>query len=104
MFAKPMAMRCYGLAAKSDAESGATRIARQLVNGPERVMVNAREIQRHGWSGLTSAAEVHAALRVLGEANWLFGVEPASSPKGGRSRKDFEINPLVWYRARAIRR
>jgi hypothetical protein len=55
----------------------------------------AREIQRHGWSGLTDADHVRRGLSLLLDLDHLAAKAPPLAPGGGRPSVTYLINPAI---------
>lgn len=90
----PMAARVYGDASLPPAERGAATIARWLLAGERRSVLNARALRREArLPGLRTADAVTQACACLCDADWLRTWSP---PTGGRRRSDYEINPAIW--------
>ena len=95
----PMAERTFGDALLPDDERYAAVLARLIYarrigeQRAEGTVVNRRLIQRLKLPGLRTAARVGGAIEYLVEAGWL---EAISSPRGGRRKGDYLVNPMVW--------
>ena len=91
-YLRPMDERVYARFAVPPAADSGRRVATWLTrNRPSSITV--REVQRHGWSGLTSAQEVAAALEWLVVHGWLREAEPDARP--GRPSARFLVNPRI---------
>lgn len=83
------ARRAYGSLSLDNAEA-ARAIWRKVVRGDLAPTFTARDIQRKGWSGLTSKDRIASGLATLVEADWL----SASTPEtGGRPSIIHTVNP-----------
>lgn len=95
-FALPMAQRTFGVAALSEAERDAKRVARWLVRQkPIPKIINARDLRNQGGGpGIRDAKPMEAALAELVKAGWLRHT-PSRAGGYGQPRKDFEVNPAI---------
>ena len=89
----PMAERVFGDAGATEQDRNAATLARWIIEKkPAEVYVRnlLREVRL---PGLTTAEKIHAAAKVLVEADWL-----CDPPKGDghRGRAAYAINPQVW--------
>ena len=55
----------------------------------------ARDIYRREWAELGDREAVVAALELLEELDWLRSETTISSPKGGRAKTEYRVNPHV---------
>jgi hypothetical protein len=93
----PMAERVYGDAVAPKADRDAATLARWITRG-RPAEVHVRHIQREvRLPGLTDAAAIHAAAKVLVEAGWLCPPEPGRAFQG-RGRSAYPVNPKLWER------
>jgi Protein of unknown function (DUF3987) len=86
------AKRCYGAGREVEA-TAARLILAHIRRGNLRDGFTARDVQRHGWSGLTRIEPIKAALALLVDLNWLAEVTPTAGPAGGRPSSSYRINP-----------
>lgn len=89
----PMSERCYGDAARPEADRLAAVLGRWiLATRPERI--NLRELRRTvRLPGLASAEAIRAAVDVLVEADWLSPSPERAGDTPGRGRADYAVNP-----------
>lgn len=89
----PVAERVYGKTVQPPAARNVQTLARWIVTTHARE-VHVRHIQRKIFlPGLTKAAEIHGACRVLIEAGWL--LPPTCGTQEGRARQAYRVRPLV---------
>jgi hypothetical protein len=87
------ARRTY-LAAQDGDPEGPTNLADRIkVSLPNPFTI--RDIQRKGWSGLTSQDEVRRAVGILEDRGWVQVATRAPGAKGGRPTEDFWVNPAL---------
>jgi hypothetical protein len=92
----PMAERCYGDAARPEADRLGATLARWIVKSRPSV-INARDIRRSvRLPGMKDAAKVRTAIAALEDADWLRPLPSRQGTVAGRARDDHEINPLLW--------
>jgi hypothetical protein len=93
-YAIPMAERTFVDAAASQADRNVVTLAGWIVE-KQPVEVHVRTMQREvRLPGLTEAAAIHAACRVLVDARWLL---PGSTAHGkDRNRAVYPVNPDLW--------
>lgn len=90
------AQRTYGLAINAAANQART-IARKLQAGALEDGFKARDVWRHGWSGISSPEAVRDPLDVLESLGWVRSIEirnPAGE-RGGRPTVQYSINPRI---------
>lgn len=92
-FLEEHARRVYSYAARPDYDAAKTIIAK-LKNGKLPTKFTARDVYRPGWSGLTTAEEAHAALRVLIDYKHIREIN-AEANEVGRPSKEYEAHPAV---------
>ena len=88
------AERCYG-ATVTAAVTAARRILARIRRGELNDGFKAREINRAGWSELTDADTVRAALNLLVAHGYLFEVELPATAAGGRPTLAYHIHPAA---------
>ncbi len=92
----PMAKRAFGDAAFAQDQKDASTLAKWILKQRER-RFNASELRRMENSPLRDTKRIKSALQILMEAAWISEVGGReSSKKGGRQRKDYEVNPLIF--------
>lgn len=102
-YAMPMAERVFGGAERSEAEQDAATLAKWIVSHtavdrPREIHV--RVMQRKvRLPGLVDAEKIHAACRVLVDADWL--APPVAGKQQHRARQAYIINPRVYEGERA---
>jgi hypothetical protein len=88
------AVRVYssvtGVAARA-AES----LAQKIKGGKVGTRFTARDVYENGWAWLDNTARAHEAIDALIEAGWLRVVPVLPGTKGGRSTKEYILNPAV---------
>ena len=89
-YMKGHAERVYALWKVTQA-AGMERVVRAVKEGQLSDGFTARDVQRKGWHGLKSNAEVDAALQELEQAGWVR--KKATEVTGGRPTVKYEINP-----------
>ena len=89
------ARRMYQAAADGD-PSDAVRLGDRIVESLSNPFT-LRDVQRKGWTGLSSNEEVRRAVGILEDRGWVKMVEiPSSDPRGrGRPSEQVWINPRV---------
>jgi hypothetical protein len=94
----PMAARVYGDASRPGTERAAVVLLKAALARNARTL-NKREVYRNwGLPGLTTAAQVQAALDALAEGDCV-RADPMTGAKGGRPAGDYLVNPRVFGRA-----
>jgi hypothetical protein len=88
------ALRVYGSAAEGEV-SAATMILKRIKADELADGFTAREVVRHGWTGLTDADLVAAGLTLLCDLDSLAAEQSTASPVGGRPKTTFTINPKL---------
>jgi Protein of unknown function (DUF3987) len=95
-YLEPHARRIYRHLGTDPIRDGAQLIARWIVDNPSMQQFTAREVRRHGWSGLTAQPEVNLALDYLENvASWIRCTVNLPGPQGGRPSSIYLVNPLV---------
>ncbi len=96
-YAVPMTRRTFGQAALPQQERDARTLARWLIGRrPLPATINAREMRRMAdGPGIADAGRMTAALRELGEADWLRSVGGREGGGHGRQRSDWAVNPRL---------
>jgi hypothetical protein len=90
------ARRVY-LAAQDGDPEGPTGLAERItVSLPNPFTI--RDVQRKGWSGLTSPEEIRRAVGILEDRGWVHATMNIPGPKGGRPGEAFFINPALSVR------
>jgi putative DNA primase/helicase len=86
------ARRIYQSASDGDIDVAMTLAERIQQSLPNPFTI--RDVQRKGWSGLSSNEEVRRAIDFLEDRNWVRVVQiPSSNPKGGRPFEQVWIHP-----------
>ncbi|WP_226550777.1 DUF3987 domain-containing protein [Celeribacter naphthalenivorans] len=93
-YALPMARRAYADAATSKAERGARRLL-DAIRARGWPRFTSREALRLDLSGLSSAAQLNAALTVLEDGDAIRPIAPPPNPNGGRPTRLFAVNPAL---------
>lgn len=88
---KQHTLRSYGRSVLPKEFAAATRVAMMILDEGLEI-VEKRKIQRRTIAGLTTAADLGEALKVLIDANWIRQI-PSSGP--GRPSANFEVNPML---------
>jgi putative DNA primase/helicase len=86
------ARRCYGAGREVEA-TAARLILAHIRRGNLRDGFTSRDVQRHGWSGLTRIDLIKAGLALLVDLGWLAETTSAAGPAGGRTSSSYSINP-----------
>ena len=86
--------RIYGMAEDITARAAGI-LANRIRAGKLDNNFTAREVQRKSWELLTEKEVVNGAIQDLVEANWLHEIKFAVTPKGGRAKVLYEINPQI---------
>ncbi|KGC58572.1 YfjI family protein [Burkholderia pseudomallei] len=84
------ARRVYGLITTAPVTAAQT-LARKISEGKLKDGFTARDVRRKGWSGLSNAQQVEAALELLSDASWILGIKKAG--EDGRPTTTYTINP-----------
>jgi len=94
-YAVPMAQRTFGEAALPTAERDARTLARWLLRQrPMPTSLNAKALRRmRAGPGIPDGPRMDAALAELEGLGWVRRAEPNRAGQGGRSRKDWIVNP-----------
>jgi putative DNA primase/helicase len=74
----------------------AYKLAFRIQHGPLAGSFYARDVQRHGWSGLKTARDVERACQELERAGWIKKEATKPGKEGGRPSIQFWINPRVY--------
>ena len=90
-YLEPHARRVYAPAISPDL-SAAHALAARIRAGDLEETFTAREIYRHGWSGLSKRNDVVAGLQVLEDFHW---VESRRSETGGKPRYEYTVNKAL---------
>jgi hypothetical protein len=77
------------------AETSASILAARIRAGKLPDLFTPREVTKKGWAGLTTTAEVAAALDLLEELHWVRREEIRPTIGGGRPSVRFHVNPYV---------
>ena len=86
------AFRAYGMAATPKELVGAKSIG-EIIRREGLRHFKPRDIYNRGRSGLTTSAEVRAALDVLIDADWL---RKSATGTAGRPQQSYLVNPKLW--------
>jgi hypothetical protein len=97
-YLKSHAQRIYGLLDTQQTES-ALFLLRHLKAGHLKDGFKARDVQRKGWTNLTSLDTVESALVELIDHRWLKEVQPQSSNGGRPEAPHYLINPQIIQNA-----
>jgi hypothetical protein len=88
-----MAERVFGDAGATEQDRNAATLARWIIDKKSHE-VYVRSLQREvRLPGLTTAEKIHAAAKVLVEADWL---RDPPKVEGHRGRAAYPVNPQVW--------
>lgn len=90
----PMARRAYAEASVPREERGAQRLARLIMDNDWKAFTS-RDVQRAARAGIREKSEIEGALDVLVQAAWVRAEAPATTPKGGRPRVTYRVNPRI---------
>lgn len=103
-YAVPMARRCFGEAALPEAERDARRLARWVLRRqPIPETLNVQELRRmQDGPGIPTAERLTAALEELSGLGWVRQAAPNRAGMGGRSRKDWLVNPALGGGAHGV--
>lgn len=85
------ARRIYASSAASG-EQAYRLLAKKILAGELPQTFTAREVYRHGWTGLTSATAVETAQEALAEYHWGAIIQETT---GGRPKAAFVVSPLI---------
>lgn len=88
--------RIYLAAQDGDPEGPINLADRIKVSLPNPFTI--RDVQRKGWSGLTSNEEVRRAVGILEDRGWVHRAMVRPDPKGGAITEAFLINPALSVR------
>lgn len=91
-FLESHAMRIYNMGLRPTV-TGAKALLRKIRDGAISTGFKAADVYLKGWSNLSSSGEVHDALALLVDLNYLYRVEQPSGDRGGRPSKTYLINP-----------
>jgi hypothetical protein len=96
----PMAARCYGDAASTQADRNVSTLARWIAqqrDATDRITeIHVRTMQRETrLAGLSDAHVIHTACKALIDAGWLLA-DPGPVGFQRRGRAAYRINPAVW--------
>jgi hypothetical protein len=98
-FLESHARRVYVSAQDGDPE-GPTNLGDRIIGAlPNPFTI--RDIQRKGWSGLTSQEEIRRAVGILEDRQWVQPALTAANAQGGRPTEVFWINPALSVQAQA---
>ena len=86
------ARRVYGASGAAELASARAILAR-IRNGALCDGFSARDVQRHGWSGLTDCEHVQLGLDLLADLDHLAAQAAAGTDRGGRPKITYAINP-----------
>ena len=92
-YLEPHARRIYAPAISPDL-TAAHAIAARIKSGHLPECFTARDIYRHGWSGLSIRASVVAGLSVLEDFHWIRSIKIET---GGAPRYDYFVNDRQQY-------
>ena len=82
----------YGASGAAELASARAILAR-IRNGALCDGFSARDVQRHGWSGLTDCEHVQLGLDLLADLDHLAAQAAAGTDRGGRPKITYAINP-----------
>jgi len=88
------ARRCYGLLADGGF-SAAQNLADKIRQGKLKDGFTAHDVQRHGWSRLTTGEAVQDALLWLEYEYWVRSYDVKAGAQGGRPTQAYSINPKI---------
>ncbi len=91
-YLEPHARRIYAPAISPDL-SAAHAIAARIRSGDLVANFTARDIYRHGWSGLSTRESAVAGLRVLEDFHWVTSMKIET---GGKARYDYAVNESLY--------
>lgn len=91
-FLESHAMRIYNMGLRPTV-TGAKALLRKIRDGAISTGFKAADVYLKGWSNLSSSGDVHDALALLVDLNYLYRVEQPSGDRGGRPSKTYLINP-----------
>lgn len=92
-FLEAHARRIYSYASRPDVDAAKTVIAK-LKSGALPVEFTARDCYRHGWSGLTTAEEAHAAIKLLIDFKYVTE-KPIPPHETGRPTRVYIADPSI---------
>jgi putative DNA primase/helicase len=92
-FLEAHARRVYSYAARPDFDAAKTILAK-LRSGKLPIEFTARDVYRPGWSGLTTAPEADAAIKVLIDFKWITE-KPMPPDSTGRPTRLFVADPMA---------
>lgn len=92
-FLESHARRVYSYASRPDFDAAKT-ILGKLKNGKLAVNFTARDVYRPGWSGLTTAEEAQAAIRLLLDFRYI-RERPSEAAENGRPSREYEAHPSI---------
>jgi hypothetical protein len=87
------ALRVYG-ALLQGGEAAAKELGKRIAAGDLGEVFTVREVQRHGWSGLTDKEGIAEALDLLEDLGWVTS-ETIVLKKGGRPKVKYTVNPAA---------
>jgi hypothetical protein len=93
-YLKSHAQRIYGLLDTQHAEAG-KQLLKHLKAGDLRDGFKVRDVTKKGWSGLTTADAVDAALSELITRNWIKEVMPSAPTTGRPEAPHYLIHPQL---------
>lgn len=95
-YVKPMQVRVFAHVGKSEAERNAALLAKWiLTERPDKI--STRSVVRDSRiPGMSDPKNAMAAIDFLINANWIAPIEAKSTGKGGRPKREFEINKKVY--------
>lgn len=88
------AERIYASATRPATE-GAKALLAKIKSGHVIDCFKPSDVYLKGWANLSSTEEVHAAIGMLSDLNYLRKVEGTTGPTGGRPSTTFRINPAL---------
>lgn len=92
------ARRVY-LAAQDGDPEGPTNLADRITGSlPNPFTI--RDVQRKGWSGLTSPEEIRRAVGILEDRGWIHAAMTGPGDRGGRRTETFFVNPALSVQTR----
>ena len=91
-FLESHAMRIYNMGLRPTV-IGAKALLRKIRDGAINNGFKASDVYLKGWSNLSSSGEVHDALTLLVDLNYLYRVEQPAGERGGRPSKTYLISP-----------
>ena len=94
-YLEPHARRVYAPGISPDL-TAAGAIAARIMAGDIKTNFTARDVYRHGWSGLSTRDVVMAGLKVLEDYYWVYSQKTET---GGKPRYDYVVNESLHSEA-----